>query len=282
VQQPAAIHRLLLALLAFSLPSGAAFAHLGVHEQIEALDRQIEADPANAELHLRRGDLHRIHGDWPASEKDFATARRLQPDLADVDLCEGQMRLEAGDPARAVQCLDRFLGGDPGHVKGLVLRAQALAAQAKYCEAAADYDAAIAQFHGDRKPRPEMYLERARAQAALGAEYLYNAVCGLDDGIARLGPVVSLELFAVELEVKRGDFEAALARVRAAASAAQNKATWLVREAEILEAWGRLAEARQAYVTALGTLKKQGARQTPASRQLEERLEKAIDRLVDH
>lgn len=206
-------------------------------------------------------------------------ARNLRPDLIEVDLVEGQTQLEAGEPEAAIPCLDRLLEREPGNVKGLLARAQANAARQRFREAEADYTAAIAQFQGERTPRPEMYLERAQAQAAQGEAALDAAIRGLDEGIARLGAVVSLELYAIDLLMRKGDAAAALERVRRAALTARNKVSWLVREAEILEAWGRQSEAREAYTRALEALRSAGNRRTPLSVALETRLETAIDRL---
>src|SRR2546429_3401664 len=44
---------------------------------------------------------------------------------------------------------------------------------------------------------------RDRALAAEGGDHLDEALRGLDEGIKRLGPIVTLELYAIDLELDR-------------------------------------------------------------------------------
>ena len=40
--------------------------------QIADATRAIAADPGNGQLYVRRGELHRLHRDWPQALADFA------------------------------------------------------------------------------------------------------------------------------------------------------------------------------------------------------------------
>ena len=46
----------------------ASLGHGPVHEQIVALSGEIEKNPRDAVLYLKRGELHRTHQDWDAPE----------------------------------------------------------------------------------------------------------------------------------------------------------------------------------------------------------------------
>jgi predicted negative regulator of RcsB-dependent stress response len=74
---------------------------------------------------------------------------------------------------------------------------------------------------------------------------------GLDEGINRLGPVVTLQLAAIDLEVGRKNYEAALTRLNQIAAQSERKEAWLVRRGDILKLAGRDDEARAAFNAAL-------------------------------
>ena len=46
---------------------GTALAHADILVRITALNREIRESPPSAALYLKRGELHRLHRDWPAA-----------------------------------------------------------------------------------------------------------------------------------------------------------------------------------------------------------------------
>jgi tetratricopeptide (TPR) repeat protein len=253
------------------VPSESARAHPGIDEQIADVTARIEQDPGDASLYLRRGELHRIHRDWKLAQADYEKARALDESLAVVDLALGKMQLEASDPAAALKTLDGFLAKRPGSVDGLIGRARAHRDLGHYLSAARDYTAALANI-GEGRPRPEYYLERARVLDAAGIEHAAEAIAGLDEGLAILGQPVTLQLLAVDLELKLERWDSALARIDTLAGQSARKETWLVRRGEILEAAERPDQAREAYretLAAIGSL--------PPSR----RRNRAVERLAE-
>ena len=222
-------------------------AHEGVHEQIVAITAKIKRDPKNASLYLQRGELHRVHRDWARAAADYDRAARLQPTLTIVDLARGRMLFESGRFQRAKLVLDRFLDQQPAHVEGLITRGRVLAKLGARMEAAHDFTQAIAVA---QPPEPELYLERAQV---LGGDnrFVQEALRGLDEGIKRLGPLVTLELAAIEIELRRKNYDAALDRLDLIAAQSERKEMWLVRRGEILKAAGRNEEAHVAFNAAL-------------------------------
>jgi len=257
-------------------PAGSVFAHQAIDAQILDLTERIAATPEDATLYLRRGELHRVHQDWELAVKDYGKARELDPELAEVDLCQGRMQLEAGEWAAARESLDRYLVVHPDHVVGLATRARARARLGDNLGAAADFTAALATTGG--RPQPGYYLERARALVAAGDEYLDQAIKGLDEGLERLGKPVTLQLLAIELETRAGRYDAALERLQGFLERAKRKETWLVRRAEILEAAGRPEEARASYVAALEAIEalSVGRRRSRAITNLENEAREAV------
>jgi predicted Zn-dependent protease len=230
-----------------------ALAHLDVDQQIAVVDKLLEARPEDPTLYLRRGELHRIHKDWKAAEKDYLQARTLNPDLDAVEYCLGRMRLEAGDPQRAVEHLDRYLEIRPEDARGRIALGRALVKLGRYVAAADEFSAALASA-GEGLSQPEIYLERARALAAAGPEHLDRALQGLDEGLEKLGEPVTLQLYAVELEVSAGRFDPALRRLDRLAAGSVRKEPWLMRKGAVLEAAGRPNEAGAVYRRALDAI----------------------------
>lgn len=234
------------------LAGAPALAHEGTAWEIRHLDALLAADPGSAALHLARGEAHRARGEWRSARRDFEAAHRLDPALAAVDLALGRMYLDAGRPARAEAALDRFLARDPTHSTALALRAAARAARGRPLEAAADLTAAIAAARSAADP--EWYLARAASLAAAGAAHREEAIRGLDEGRASLGPLLLLDLAALDLEVGGDELAAALARVDRIAASASRQEVWLARRGDLLERMDRADEARLAYAAALAAI----------------------------
>lgn len=256
-----------------------AWAHRPLDEQIRDVTLRLQSSPRDASLLLKRGELHRAQGEWGAAERDYVAARAIDPSLDAVDLCFGTMLLQSGSrlpEARSV--LDRFLTKRPGHSDGLVTRARVRAKLGDHEGAVRDYDAAIASFAPPARPQPEHYLERADELAALGDARLDEAVRGLDEGLARLGEPITLQMRAIDLDVARGRHDAALARVDRILSHPGRRERWLKRRGDIQRMAGRLQEAHGSYQEALAaiTALPEGRRAAAATRKLEEDLRDAL------
>jgi tetratricopeptide (TPR) repeat protein len=246
--------------------------------QIEAMDKEIAKDPNNPELYLRRGQLRREHLEYDLAHADFDRAEALAPQLATIDVFRGRLFLDWGWPLSARACLDRFLARHPRHFDALVLRARALTRLNQRLAAVRDYDRAIATA---AEPGPDLFIERAQVLVDQGPEQLAAALKGLDEGLQRLGPLVTLQLFAIETELKRNHFDGALARVDLVAARSPRKETWLARRGEILQQAGRPDEAKQAYQSALAALQTlpPTRRNVPAMQELSKRIQQEIDSL---
>jgi tetratricopeptide (TPR) repeat protein len=251
-------------------------AHEGMDLQIARATKEIEAQPARADLYLARAELHRVHEDWAAAKADYDRALALDSNLSRVELGRGRMWLAIGDAREAQRCLDRFLTREPNHGEGMIERGRALVRLGKRAEGAAEYDRALARL---AQPVPEFYLERADALRTEKPPRLDEAVKGLDEGIRKLGPVVTLRLAAIDLELELKRYDSALARVEEIARQSERKDPWLVRRGEILRQAGRVSEAREAFVSALRCIEALPAsrRAAPFTRDLEQRVRTALE-----
>ncbi|HEX8169919.1 MAG TPA: tetratricopeptide repeat protein [Thermoanaerobaculia bacterium] len=243
-------------------------AHEGLHEQIAAMTKRIAAEPRNASLYLQRGELHRLHHEWKLAEADYEKAARLDASLDLVHFARGRMLLESGHAAAALRSLDRFLAAHPEHSDAHLTRARALAQLGR--DAAADYDAAIAHA---AHPSPDLYAERARTLASRGRTD--DALRGLDQALASLGPIASLQLQAIDLELQAKRYDAALARLD---TLTPPSPLHLARRGDILLQAGRTAEAQAVYRNALVAIAAMPERQRnmQSTKEVVARLEAAV------
>jgi tetratricopeptide (TPR) repeat protein len=245
--------------------------HEAIEQQIQDLNKRIAETPEDAVLFLRRGELHRVHEDWDAAAADYQTARRLDPGLLAVDLCQGRMLLEQGRPGPAKEALDRFLSRRPEDVEGLRLRGRILARLGRPADAAADYRRAL-ELAPPGTMDPDAYLELAEVlSASSDSKGREAALEALDRGMKDLGPVVSLAFPAVDLEVDLGRFDDALKRLDAATPRSGRKESWLLKRAEILGRAGRKPEAEAAYREVLKQVEAlpEARRASPAVQEIE-------------
>jgi len=227
-----------------------AFGHAGLHEEIGRLSELIRDNLDDARLYLQRGDAYRVHGDRDAALADYRAALKQGADAGLAETGMGRTYAGQGEYQDALHHLGRALSHRPGDVRALVTRADILRETAKPLAAAADYTRAIRQFAPPRKPLPEYYLERARSYEAAGVPHLEKALSGLEDGITVVGPVPTLVLYAIDLEVRLGRYAAALARLDGMLAHAQRKESLLVKRADILLQANRFAEARDDLLAA--------------------------------
>jgi len=233
-------------LIALSLPS-AVVAHPDIEARVKIVTEQIERDPGNAALFIKRGHLHHMHREWDEALKDYDRGAELDPNAYVVHLRRGETLLEMGRAEAAKQALDQFLKFNGDHAEACVLRARVLAELGAPDEAIADLSTAIAL---SARAQPDWFLERARL-VATQAERIDEALRGLDEGLARLGQLVTLETLAIDLELRRDRHDAAVARIDRILARMPRKELWLVRRAEVLAGAGRVSEARDSLNAAL-------------------------------
>jgi predicted Zn-dependent protease len=264
--------------LVLLLAAGTAFGHGDLHLQILEITKEIEKAPKDPELFMRRAELHRAHSDWDAAQADYDYAFQLNPKLPTIDLARGRMFLEANWPLSCKTALDRFLAKNPEHSDGLTVRARALVKLNRRLEGAHDYTKAIVRA---TEGRPELYLERAQALAAEGKQHVDEAIKGLDEGVEKMGPLVTLQLYAMDLETENGRYDAALKRLDGVMAKAPRKETWLERRGNILRQAGKPDEARAAYQAGLDAMKTlpPARRNVPAMLELEKRMRSNIESL---
>lgn len=266
-----------LALVAWLVP-WSAHGHADLLLQIEDLTGQIQRNPTNAELYLRRGELRRAHLEWEEAASDYDKAQSLDPEFDAVILARGRLFLDSGWTLSAKACLDLYLSRVPNNAAALTTRAQILTRLQLRVAAAQDYTRAIAL---SPEPGPELFIDRAQVLNGEGPAYVAEALKGLDEGVRRLGPLVTLELFAIDLELRQKNFDGAIGRLEKVAEKSPRKETWLMRRGEILRQAGRTSEAKQSFQAALAALDTlpPTRRNVPAMLELQRRIRTELEKL---
>jgi tetratricopeptide (TPR) repeat protein len=231
------------------LTASQALAHGDLHLQIAELTQALKLAPHEAVLWHKRGELYRAHHDYDRALSDYARAERLDPELRVVALSRGRALYEAGRLLPAERSLSRFLEGAPQQVEALLLRARVRARLSRREAAELDFVAALG---ASIDPLPDLYLERAQNLASIGKTS--EALDVLEQGKRRLGPLVTLDDAALELELSLKRYSAALARVDEMLSRVARQEHLLARKASILDLAGEGELARQVRVSALGQI----------------------------
>ena len=217
---------------------------------IDALTEELAKAP-EADLFIRRGELFRHHQEWAKAGADFESAARLDPKLQVIDFFRARLLLESGEPARARPFIDRYVANVPTEAEGWFLRGDVLGALGRHEEGAHEYAEGIG-----RAPhvRPEHYLRRAKFLAAAPGIDPARVLAAVDEGIAKLGPVIALLEYAITLELERKDYDGALARIASAMAHSPRRETWLVRQGDVYLKSGRIQDAVASYRAALAAI----------------------------
>lgn len=231
--------------LATLLPAAA---HGAFHERIDHVSAQITTSPNDARLYLQRADLYRQHQDFKPALADCDKARLLDPAI-EADALHGRILLEAGQPADALPLLNRFLLRHPDHADALTSRARVLTKLEKHDAALDDYRAALRHTP---TLEPDLVCECADAMAA--RKCTKEAIQVLSAAMTKLGPIPSLVLRAMDLEIATGDYDAALARIETMRLSAPRPEPWMAKRASVLSQAGRIDESRAAWTALIDHL----------------------------
>lgn len=233
---------LFVALLMLVCADWPAQAHGELDVQIAAATQRIDVEPGNALLYLKRAELHRAHADYSAALADLDRATLLDPGLSLVDLARGRTLFDTGDFVGARAALDRLLKSSSDHEIALWHRARTLAALELRELAEADFKRVM---EISRNPSPDQVI--ARVENLQADERWAAALEVIEDGLRRTGPVLALQLLAVDLELKLQQHDAALARLNRLIESSPRKESLLVRKGSILDQLGDLDGAAEAY-----------------------------------
>lgn len=223
-------------------------------EQIELVSQQIRSAPQDPSLYLQRADLLRRWRRLETALGDLRQAERWNGEPGKILSARARILRDAGHGYRALAAYGRSLDLTPDDTGLRWERARLLHALGRPRSAARDLERIAAASGGpDRRPEPDLYVSWHIELVEAGLPL--QALAALDAGIQRLGPLVSLEVPAFELERSLGQSSAALRRLDRLTSNVPRMDGWLLARGQVLRAAERTDEARSAYQSALDKLR---------------------------
>ncbi len=193
-------------LLLFISVCPTAHPHSDLQLQIDELTVQLEHEPGNVDLLLRRGDLQRRHENWDLARTDFKRVREIQPENETVDWFEGRLEVQSGHPSEGVRYLDRFLLTNPLQPIALQNRAQGYLLLDQPVLAAKDLQVVIRESD---KPAPSIYSACALAFVEAGPGYFPAAMDVVLKGLLIFPTEIMLTGIATDLSLAQSDTETA-------------------------------------------------------------------------
>jgi tetratricopeptide (TPR) repeat protein len=186
-----------------------------------------------------------------------------------ITFCVGRMKLEQGYPREALTLLDQVVAQNPGFGLARLNRARAWLTLGQTGKAVDEMDVFIG---GLSSSAPDYYLERADMAMALDTGGYPRAVAGLEEGVARLGPLVTLVQRLVDLHQGQDDTDRALAALQSLPPALRGLPAWQARAGDIHRQAGDEIAAAAAYRRALAGIEAlpAGRRSVPAVVELRE------------
>ena len=221
-----------------------AAAHPGVHHDIDRVSDSIKKDPSRAQLFIERGVYYRIAGDFSASLADFDKAEQLEPANLDIAAHRGITFSSMGRFQDADRELTRFLNSGRVSAAVLAARAEARAKLGQPKAAIADLSRALSI-----SPDVELFIERLQLQESAGQ--IDQAAAGLREGIAASGGAVVLRDRLIELEIRRKNYDAAIAIIDDQLAVTPVRSDWYLRRSEILDMAAKPSEAGKDRLRAL-------------------------------
>jgi Calcineurin-like phosphoesterase/Purple acid Phosphatase, N-terminal domain/FlgD Ig-like domain len=226
-------HLILLAMVGLCIASTAS-AHPGIHEEIASLAAEATSNPS-APAFLALAEMHRLAGEHAAAAAALDRAAALDARAPGLDLCRAALAWDRGRPSEARAALARHRARFAEDPRGLELSARIRSDEGDFLGAAVDLGHALEHVSA---PNPDLFVRRAHWLLAAGPEHGDAALAALEDGIARLGAIPSLEAAAVEVQAAHGDLAGALARLDRMAARLERPGAWLLRRARLQELQG--------------------------------------------
>jgi len=195
--------------------------------QIEALDAQLETQPGNVDLLVKRGDLYRRHQDYTAASKDFKAARIVDPSYPEIDFYAGHLSLEVGNGAEADRLLARYLVHHPQHATAWKLRGEANI-QNHSPDTAAEYFARAIRY--STRPSPGLYTLNALSLVANGETSWANARQVINDALNHFPLEVTLLGLGMDIALAQNHFAEATQYLQILPQALRDLPQWKKRQ----------------------------------------------------
>ena len=226
---------LLSTVLAVTCPP--ASTHPGTEQTLHHLDQLISTQPQQQALYLQRAWLLYLDGQLEYATADVSIAEKLG-NPTEASFMRGALSAAESAPIPAIHHYNQYLQLHPGNLTAIKARAEAERDAFRYTAALDDYQFFLAN---NPYPAPGHFLAAAGIAQLSGNSELALAL--IDQGIDKIGLTPPLQQYAVELELGRRHFQAAIQRWQALATAMNSGPLWRMQMAELYFAAGALDQA---------------------------------------
>ena len=234
--------------------SGVARADAPLEDRKAGVADELRRNPEDPQLWLFQADLHREEGRSDEAIAAYQNAARFGADIDGVDTTIAVILAEAGMPAASAATLDRVLTRNPDYRGARIERARQRAARGEATQAADDFEHALA---GAGPVRPGLVLEGMEILVLAGRRA--DALALADGQMEGRGPLVALQMPAIEIALSLGSTEDALTRIDSLIRTAPTHPGWLQRRGEILAAAGQEEQASESFRAALAAVEERKA-----------------------
>lgn len=216
-------------------------AHGDLHERIQQTTKEIKAQPDSAFLYFKRGKLLFQHEEYDKCLSDLKQARRLGHSSVFQQLLFAKTYHQLEDYPLALTHVDSILANDPVHVIAMKIKARIYFDQQQYLPAATTYECVIEHAY---RTFPENYLDASMAWELLRtAEGKFRSVAIIEQGIQKLGPLISLYDALRDLHLRYRDYDRAQAVQQQIIQFSHRKEQAYFKASEIYVLQGRYPEA---------------------------------------
>jgi len=243
-----------------------AMSHPGASSAIDHYNHEIERQPRDQSLYIRRGIAYSSDGQYDKALADFKQAEQLGPPIM-VGFDLGVLFYRRGELDLAKAQFDTYLDTFPDHAACLEYRARLLRDMGDPKGSVTDFQRV---FELQQRPNPGHYISVADMLEANGPEGVIQALAILDGGNAKLGVTPQLQKRAIRLELQRGRPDLAIERLDALKPMLGHSPEWKVEMAELQLQSGEEEAASQLLKEATEQL--DSLRKTPARQALRERV----------
>jgi tetratricopeptide (TPR) repeat protein len=260
----------IFAYMALLLVSPAVLAHPGDEHLADQLNRQIAAEPNSQQALIRRGSLFVRAKKFELAMEDFSRAQALGNPAA-VFLPLGILFYDAGKFEQAAAQFDLYLDRYPHDIVALEMRAKTAREMGLSSLALKYFKTFLEQ---SPYANPGHYLAAAEVALVATSDEQANTAAALsviDAGIDRLGVTPQLQLFAIERNLERGQFDAAIVRQQSLATSTGEGPQWHLQMAALFIKAGRSTDATLELLAANDKIKQR--RRTAALIKLEKQAE---------
>jgi len=184
------------------------FSHGDLGKRIVAVSNEIKIAPDSAYLYLKRAKLYFQHEEFNKSIKDLEKSESLGYDSIEQKLLFAKSNFSLMDFVTALSYCEDILKTEPNNVRAIKVKAETYLEQGNFQKSALAFEEVIRH---SSENFPENYIDASNAWEMLNNDIGYqNATEIVQEGIEKLGNLISLYDRLIELAINAKDYNSAI------------------------------------------------------------------------